>query len=88
MCKQQETDRIKHSLLYQLQSGHESSFQTDTCLIHLFDNIKLQRSEGLFTGMVMVDLQKAFNKSTMDHQIIFQTLRYIGVKDVKLFVFY
>jgi len=77
---------MKHGLFYQLKSGHGSSFQTDTGLIHLFDHIKLQTSEGLFTGMVMIDLQKAFN--TVEHQIICQTLRYMGMKDVKWFESY
>ena len=33
--------------------------------------------------MVMIDLQKA--SDTVDHQILCQNLRYVGVKDVKWF---
>ena len=38
-----------------------SSYSTDTCLIYLFNHNKSQTSKGLFTGMVMTDLQKAFD---------------------------
>ena len=36
--------------------------------------------------MVMIDLQKAFD--TVDHQILCQKLRSMGVKDVKWFESY
>lgn len=51
----------------QFQSGFRSSYSTDTCLIHLFDHIKSQTAKGLYTGMIMLDLQKAFD--TVDHEI-------------------
>lgn len=84
--KQLEAHLIQHDLLYQFQSGFRSSYSTDTCLIHLFDHIKSQTSKGLFTGMVMIDLQKAFD--TVDHQILCQKLRSMGIKDVKWFESY
>lgn len=84
--KQLEAHLIQHNLLYQFQSGFRSSYSTDTCLIHLFDHIKSQTSKGLFTGMVMIDLQKAFD--TVDHQILCQKLRSMGVKNVKWFESY
>ena len=73
-------------MLYPFQSGFRSSYSTDTCLLHLVDHIKLQTSKGLFTGMVTIDLQKAFD--IVDHQIVCQTLRCMGVKDVKWFESY
>ena len=50
----------KYSLLFEFQSGFRSKFSTDTCLIHLLDFIKQNNSKGLYTGMVLLDLQKAF----------------------------
>lgn len=84
--KQLETYLIQNNLLYQFQSGFRSSYSTDTCLIHLFDHIKTQTSKGLFTGMVMIDLQKAFD--TVDHHILCKKLTTMGVTNVKWFMSY
>ena len=73
-------------MLYELQSGFRSAYSTDTCLIHLFDHIKSQTSKGLFTGMVMIDLQKAFD--TVDHQIVCNKLQAMGVSNIKWFESY
>ena len=39
-----------------------------TCLGHLTDKITTRSEKGIFTGMILIDLQKAF--STIDHQIL------------------
>ena len=62
-------DFIKeNNLLYEYQSGFRGSYSTDTCLIHLLDYIKGNTAKGLYTGMIMLDLQKAFD--TVDHSIL------------------
>ena len=53
-------------------------FSTDTCLIHLLDHIRDKNSEGLFTGMVLLDLQKAFD--TVDHNILCGKLNNMGIQ--------
>ena len=60
------------NLFYSFQSGFRSSFSTDTFLTHLTDQIRFQMDRGFYTGMVMIDLQKAFN--TVDHDILLQKL--------------
>jgi hypothetical protein len=50
-----------YSLLYDFQSGFRPSFSTDSCLIHLSDHIRKEWDKGNFTGMVILDLQKAFD---------------------------
>ena len=65
---QRESDLVQNKLLYDYQSGFRQSFSTDSCLIHLLDFIKCQSSRGLYTGMVMLDLQKAFD--TVNHSIL------------------
>ena len=49
---------------------------TNTCLGHLTDKITTGFEKGLFTGMVLIDLQKAFD--TIDHQILLKKMKYLG----------
>ncbi len=67
------------SLLYAYQSGFRPSFSTDTCLIHLTDYIKKQMDGGNYTGMVLLDLQKAFD--TVDHEILLMKLCSMGLNN-------
>ena len=68
--KQTEKYLLEKDLLYQFQSGFRSGFSTDTCLISLTDHIRNQTDQGNYTGMVLLDLQKAFD--TVDHRILLQ----------------
>ena len=67
----------EYNLLYEFQSGFRSAYSTETCLVHLIDHIKLQGDNGLLTGMVLLDLQKAFD--TVDHNILLSKLQAIGL---------
>ena len=64
------------NLFYSFQSGLRSSFSTDTCLTHLTDQIRFQMDRVFYTGMVMIDLQKA--SDTVDHDILLQKLKALG----------
>ena len=70
---------IRHKLLFRLQSGFRSSYSTDTCLIHLCDYIRIEREKGNYTGMVLLDLQKAFD--TVNHEILLSTIAAIGADE-------
>ena len=72
-----------NNLLFEYQSGFRSKFSTDTCLNHLLDYIKGNSAKGLFTGMIMLDQQKAFD--TVDHDILCDKLKVIGVESVNWF---
>ena len=65
------------NLIYSLQSGFRGSYSTDTCLIYLTDYIRSQMAAGKYTGMVLLDLQKAFD--TVDHEILCSKLQAMGI---------
>ena len=66
----------KNNLLYNYQSGFRKSHSTDTCLTYLSDKILTGIDKGLMTGLILIDLQKAFD--TIDHEILLQKLEHIG----------
>lgn len=84
--KQLEKFLISNNLLFEFQSGFKSSYSTDSCLIHLIDHIKAETARSLYTGMVLLDLQKAFD--TVDHSILSDKLRVIGIQSVSWFESY
>ena len=63
-------------ILYKYQSGFRKHHSTDTCLSYLTDKVKIGFEEGLLTGMVLIDLQKAFD--TIDHCILLEKMRCLG----------
>ena len=67
---------IRKSLLYEFQSGFRSRYLNDTCLTHLTDFIKFQMDKGQFVGMILLDLQKAFD--TVDHSILLMKIEALG----------
>ena len=54
--------------MYEFQSGFRNGYSTETCLINLSDFVRNEVSQGRFVGMVLLDLQKAFD--TVNHEIL------------------
>ena len=73
-------------MLFELQSGFRGNYSTDICLIHLTDHIKTHTFKGLYTGMIMLDLQKAFD--TVDHSILCDKLKAMEIGSVEWFQSY
>ena len=48
-------------ILYNYQSGFRSDHSTSICLSFLTDKVLKRFDEGLSTGMILIDLQKAFD---------------------------
>ena len=63
------------NLLYNYQSDFRKNHSTDYCLSFLNDKILKGFDQGLMTGMILIDLQKAFD--TVDHDILVQKLHAI-----------
>ena len=74
------------NILYEFQSGFRASYSTDTCLINLQDGIRIDISQGKYAGMVLMDLQKAFD--TVDHDILLEKLDSMGFDNHKWFESY
>ena len=66
----------ENNILYKYQSGFRTKHSTDTCLSLLNDKILTGIDNGMFTGMVLIDLQKAFD--TIDHEIFFSKMVHLG----------
>ena len=48
-------------ILYSYQSGFHKHYSTNTCLSYLTDKMWTDFEKGLLTGMVLIDLLKAFD---------------------------
>ena len=68
-----------NKILYNYQSGFRTNHATNLCLFFLTDKILKGFDEGLLTGMILIDLQKAFD--TINHEILLKKLEAIGLWD-------
>ena len=57
-----------HNIIYKYQSGFRVGHSTGSCLSFLSNKIRKGFEEGKLTGMILIDLQKAFD--TIDHEIL------------------
>ena len=69
----------ENNILFNFQSGFRKRFSTDTCLGFLNDKISKGFDSGLYTGMILIDLQKAFD--TINHEILLEKMIYIGFSE-------
>ena len=51
----------KNDIIYRYQSGFRNFFSNDSCLSYLNNKIATGFESGLYTGMILIDLQKAFD---------------------------
>ncbi len=72
----------QNNLLYKFQSGFRPSHSTDTCLLYLTDLIRTEIDDGKYCGMVLLDLQKAFD--TVNFSILLFKLKALGFNSASI----
>ena len=65
-----------NNILYKYQSGFRKNHSTDTSLSYLTNKIMTGFDSGLLTGMILIDLQKAFD--TINHDILLKKMASLG----------
>ena len=68
-----------NKILYKYQSGFRKSFSMNSCLTLLTDKINKGFESGKYTGLILIDLQKAFD--TIDHEILLKKMGCIGFSE-------
>ena len=66
----------KKIFLYKFHSGFQKFHSTGSCLSYLQDKVSKGFDSGLLTGMILIDLQKAFD--TIDHKILIEKMKCMG----------
>ena len=66
----------ENKILFTYQSGFRKHYSTDTCLSYLTDRVRNGFEKGSLTGMILIDLQKAFD--TIDHKILTEKMSCLG----------
>ena len=76
---------INEGLLSNSQSGFRSNHSTSTTLHDVQDYILKNMDNGFVTGVLFIDLKKAFD--TVNHDILVKKLRYYGIDNNELLWF-
>ena len=66
-------------ILYKYQSSFPVNFSVDSYLVQLTDFILRGMEKGFHTGVILVDLRKAFD--TLDHTVLLRKIECIGFKE-------
>ena len=67
---------IDNNILYKHQSGFYKNHSTDTSLLYSTNKLLTGFDSGLLTGMILFNLQKAFD--TINHDIVLGKMASLG----------
>ena len=70
---------MENSVCYIFQSGFRRNHSTNTSLAYLTDKILTGFDSGLFTGMILINLQKVFD--TINHDILLKKMSALRFSD-------
>ena len=66
----------ENRILFTYQSEFRKQYSTETCLSYLTDKVQNGFEKGSLIGMILIDLQKAFD--TIDHKIFIEKMSCLG----------
>ena len=66
---------MAEDILYNYQPGFRGNHSTNLWLSFLTDKVFKRFNDGMLSGMILIDLQKAFD--TIDHEILLQKFKAI-----------
>ena len=69
----------EHNIFYRHESGFRKNHLADTSVAYLTDKVLTGFDSGLLTGMILVDLQKAFD--TINHDILLKKMSALRFSD-------
>ena len=69
----------ENKIQYTYQPGFLNYYSTDNCLSYLTDRVRNGFEKGLLTGMILIDLQKAFD--TIDHSIVLKKMKCLSFSE-------
>ena len=58
--------------------GFRVNFSNDSCVVQLKNFVMMDMYKGIHTGMIVIDLQKAFG--TLDHRVVLERITWLGFK--------
>ena len=67
-------------LLRKFQAGFRQNISTDSCISYLSNKIAEGFESGLHTGMILIDLQKAFD-TIIFHYILIKKMEFLGFSE-------
>ena len=69
----------KNNIIYKYQSGFRNFFPTDLCLSYSNNQIATGFESGLYVGMILTDLQKAFDIA--NYNVLIEKMEFIGLSE-------
>ena len=67
----------ENKILYRFQRGFSKNFSTDPCVSYLNNKLKAGFESSLHTGLILIYLQKAFDK--IIHEILINKMEFLRI---------